>query len=75
MNGAELRALRKAAGYQANHLAEAMDISPATLSKYEHDKAEIPKKVELAARYLCNAPVSPQSTLERVREALKELLQ
>jgi DNA-binding XRE family transcriptional regulator len=75
MTGSELRGLRKAAGWQAQQLAEAMDVSAATMSKYETGKAAIPVKVELAARYLCQPGSSPQKpAAERLVEAMKELV-
>lgn len=57
MMGSELKALRKAAGYKAKELAEVLETTPATISRYEHGHAPVPKKIELAVRYLCEPTV------------------
>ena len=77
MTGAELKELRKAGGYRANRLAEALDVSGATLSKYENGRAPIPRKVELAVRYLCEPALhaaEEASADKRLLRALRELI-
>lgn len=75
MTGSELKTMRKAARMPAFKLAAALDISAATLSNYENDKAPIPKKVELATRYLCEPAINGTSNPEeRLVAAIKEIV-
>jgi transcriptional regulator with XRE-family HTH domain len=73
MTGHELRELRKSAGYKAKSLADALDISAATMSKYENGKAPIPKKTGLAVRYLCERTLSEKPASDRLVDAIQEL--
>ena len=76
MTGEELVALRKKAGWRAYKLAMAIEVSPAMLSKYERGHAPIPKKVELAARYLCEKTLVPKEPLvERLKAVLGEVME
>ena len=78
MGGSELRSLRKEAGYTALRLATELEMSAATFSKYEHDHVPIPKKVELAVRYLCEPRLldgKEASVEQRLVAAIKEVAQ
>ena len=75
MMAEEFRALRKAADYKAVDLAEALDLNPATLSRYERGHAPIPRIVELATRYLCERNLEPPSPEERLITAIREVAQ
>lgn len=71
----EFKALRKAIGYKGYQLAEALDISAATVSRYERGHAPIPRVAELAVRYLCEPSVAPPSAEQRLIEAIREVAQ
>lgn len=74
MRGPELKGLRQQAGYKAFEFAHALGITPATLSRYERDRAEIPRAIKLAAKYLTEPLVAPRPATERLVEALKEVV-
>lgn len=74
MDGATLAALRKEAGLKGYELAQALDISPATLSRYERGHAPVPRMVSLAVRQLCVAPRPTHKPEERLIDALKEFI-
>lgn len=69
MLGNELVELRLRRGLKAKELAVRLDISPATLSRYERGHRNIPKTVEYAVRYVCE-----QTAGERLVSALKEAI-
>lgn len=73
MEAGELRALRKCAGYKSYELAEALDLSPSTLCRYERGHAPVPRVVALAVQQLCEPHVLPKSAEERLIEAIKEV--
>lgn len=76
MEGRELKELRRNAGFSGKRLAEELDIAAATLSNYENGKSEIPRKIELAVRYLCEpAFASGQEPPERrLVNAIREIV-
>lgn len=73
MDRDELLALRKTAGFNGVQLARALDMHPATLSRYERGHAPIPRLVELSVRYLCEPSLVPKSAGERLVEVIKEV--
>lgn len=75
MRGADLRALRQGSGFKAYELAKALNISPATLSRYECGHTPVPKMVELSTRYLCEPKLAPRSPEDRLIEAIREVAQ
>lgn len=75
MQGEQLRHMRTSAGLKAKDLADALGIADATLSRYENDHKNIPKLVQLAARYVCeNAAPRAPTPGEKIIEALKEAI-
>ena len=74
MRGHELKDMRVRAGFTARTLAEHLQVTPSTLSRYERDKRPIPKVVALAVRQVCEPRMAPKSVGERLIEAMKEAL-
>lgn len=77
MDGETLRNMRVEAGIKAKELASAMGIADATLSRYENGHKEVPKLVQLAARYLCeknttgpSAPTLSDLAITAIKEAI-----
>ena len=77
MDGQTLRKKRLETGAKGYEFAEAMGLTPATLSRYENDKAPIPRTVALAALYINERKrntVAEPSAEVRLVEALREVV-
>jgi len=74
MTGAELRALRREAGFKSYELAKQMGVAPATMSRYEHSQRPISPMVEAAARWVCRR-VAAEGPGQRLVTAIQEALE